>query len=316
MSEKQKGIVIKSTGNLYHVRAEDGGIITCTLKGQFRIHGIKTTNPIAVGDHVLFIKEPQQPHGLICDIEERKNYITRKSINLSRISHILAANIDSFFLVVSISNPRTPLGFIDRFLTAAESFRIESTLVFNKTDVYSEEDFELLEKLQDLYRGIGYTCLSVSALSKEGLDALQSCMQDKVSFFGGQSGVGKSTIINALDSNLQLTVGNLSEYYKKGKHTTTFAEMFELAFGGYIIDSPGIKEFGLIEYTREEVTHYFPEMLRLLPFCKFKNCTHTHEPQCAVKEAVEKGEIAASRYRNYISIIDNEDIDIKDWMLK
>lgn len=316
MAPKYKGIVIKSTGNLYTVRLESGEIIHCKLKGNFRIKGIKTTNPIAVGDRVQFVKEEKEAYGLIETIEERKNYIARKSINLSHITHLLAANIDSVFLIVSICEPRTPLGFIDRFLTAAESFRINTTLVFNKIDLYDNEATQRMNQLQTIYRDIGYPCLSVSATKKQGLDQLQQAMQNKTSLFGGQSGVGKSTIINALDSSLQLKIGDISSYNNKGKHTTTFAEMFELSFGGFIIDTPGIKEFGLIEYQKEEVTHYFPEMLRLLPHCKFKNCTHTHEPHCAVKTAFEKGEIALSRYQNYISIIENEDIDIKDWMLK
>lgn len=316
MPEKQKGIVIKSTGNLYHVRTENREIISCTLKGQFRIHGIKTTNPIAVGDHIQFIKDQKQPYGLITDIEERKNYITRKSINLSRISHVLVANIDRVFLIISMRNPLTPLGFIDRFLTAAESFRIETIIVFNKTDLYQEADLKQLDKLQSLYKDIGYKCLSISAINKEGLEDLKLLMQNKVSFFGGQSGVGKSTIINTVDDNLKLQTGIISDYNKHGKHTTAYTEMFELAFGGYIVDSPGIKEFGLIQFKKEEVSHYFPEMLRLLSQCKFNNCTHTHEPQCAVKEAFEKGKIAISRYQNYISFIENEDIDLKDWMIK
>ena len=316
MVDKFKGVVIKSTGNLYHVRLSTGKMIACKLKGQFRIHGIKTTNPVAVGDIVDFIKEEKQAYGLITCIEERKNYISRKSINLSHISHILAANIDNLFLIVSLCEPHTPLGFIDRFLTAAESFRIESMLVFNKTDIYKNADFKLLEKMTTLYEKVGYSCLSISAKEKKGLESLQAAMQNKVSLFGGQSGVGKSTIINTLDSSLRLQVGDISSYHKQGKHTTTFAEMFELSFGGFIIDTPGIKEFGLIQYEKEEVSHYFPEMLRLLSQCKFSNCTHTHEPQCAVKEAVEKGDIALSRYQNYISIIENEDIELKDWMLK
>ncbi len=316
MSEKLKGTVVKSTGNLYRVRTNNNQIIDCKLRGKFRIHGIKTTNPVVVGDYVLFIKDPQQPYGLITDIENRKNYITRKSTNLSHISHILAANLDCVFLIVTIDFPQTPLGFVDRFLTATESFRIKSILIFNKIDLYTEENLLQLEEWKSMYEKIGYTCLSVSAVTHEGLDDLKNLMKNKVSFFGGQSGVGKSTLINALDSSLNLSVGDISDYYKKGRHTTTFAEMFDLSFGAQIIDSPGIREFGLIQYEKEEVSHYFPEMLRLLPQCKFNNCTHTHEPQCAVKEALEKGEISETRYFNYISIIENEDIDLKDWMLK
>ncbi len=316
MSKKRKGIVIKSTGSIYAIRTDNGETIHCKLKGQFRIHGIKTTNPIAVGDYVFFIKEEHQNIGLITDIEHRKNYIIRKSTNLSRISHILAANIDRVFLIVSLSHPRTPLGFIDRFLTAAEAFRIESIIVFNKIDIYGDKEKEELKLLKKIYEKIGYTCISTSCVTAKGIKELKQLMKNKVSFFGGISGVGKSTIINSIDSNLKLKIGDISEYYKKGKHTTTFVEMFDLSFGGYIIDSPGIKEFGLIQYTKEEVSHYFPEMLRLLPACKFNNCTHTHEPECAIKDAVEKGEIAYSRYKNYIAIIEHEDIELKEWMLK
>jgi ribosome biogenesis GTPase len=316
MSQTYRGIVTKTTGSLYSVRMPNGEIISCKLKGNFRIKGIKTTNPIAVGDDVNFIKEEKEAYGLIIAIEERKNYIARKSINLSRITHLLAANIDKLYLIISLYEPRTPLGFIDRFLTAAESFRINTTLLFNKIDIYDKPALQALTQMQKMYRNIGYPCLSISASKKQGLDALKEDMLRKVCLFGGQSGVGKSTIINALDNTLQLKIGDISSYHNKGKHTTTFAEMFELSFGSFIIDTPGIKEFGLIDYEKEEVTHYFPEMLKLLPQCKFKNCTHTHEPQCAVKKAVEKGEIAMSRYHNYISIIENEDIDLKNWMLR
>ena len=215
MSAKRKGIVTKSTGNIYTVRTDNNEIIYCNLKGQFRIHGIKTTNPIAVGDHILFIKDKDQDMGLITDIKERKNYITRKSTNLSRISHILAANIDRFFLIVSLSQPRTPLGFIDRFLTAAEAFRIESIIVFNKIDIYNKKEMEELKQLKSLYEKIGYTCVNMSNTTGEGVEEVKALMQNKTSFIGGISGVGKSTIINSVDSSLNLKIGDISEYYKK-----------------------------------------------------------------------------------------------------
>jgi ribosome biogenesis GTPase len=315
MDNKEEGLVIKSTGSFYLVRTHDARIIECKLRGKFRMQGIKITNPITVGDIVLFVQEKQH-YGIITDIKERKNYICRKSINLSKISHLIASNIDCVFLIISLKNPRTPLGFIDRFLVATESFRIKTILLFNKTDLYDSQTQKAQQYLQKIYTLVGYQCLSTSAITKEGLDEVKSIMQNKVSLFGGQSGVGKSSIINSLDPAMQLKVGNISDYNNKGKHTTTFAEMFELSFGGFIIDTPGIKEFGLIEYKKEEVSHYFPEMLKLLPECKFNNCTHTHEPHCKVKQALEEGTIAPSRYQNYLDIIQNDDINLKDWMLE
>lgn len=313
--DKEQGLVIKSTGSSYLVRTQNGTIINCKLRGKFRIQGIKATNPIAVGDNILFTRENQQD-GSITDILPRKNYIYRKSVNLSKISHIIAANIDAAFLIVSMTEPRTPLGFIDRFLVAAESFRIKTILVFNKMDLYDSGLKTAQKQLQKTYTGIGYDCISTSAITGEGMDILKSEMKDKVSLFSGQSGVGKSSIINRIESDLQLKVSTVSDYNNKGKHTTTFAEMFELSFGGFIIDTPGIKEFGLIHYEKEEISHYFPEMLELLPQCKFSNCTHTHEPGCAVKQAWEEGKIADSRYQNYLAIIHGEDIELKEWMLE
>jgi ribosome biogenesis GTPase len=316
MSDKEAGLVMKSTGSFYLVRAQDDRIVACKLRGKFRMQDIKITNPVAVGDNVLFTQDNQQGYGIITDIKERKNYICRKSINLSKISHIIAANVDCVFLIISLKDPRTPLGFIDRFLVATESFRIKTILLFNKTDLYDSQTKKNHLYLQNIYTHIGYECLSSSAVTKEGIDELRLKMKNNISLFGGQSGVGKSSIINLLDPSLQLKIGNISDYNSKGKHTTTFAEMFELSFGGFIIDTPGIKEFGLIQYKKEEISHYFPEMLRLLPDCKFNNCTHTHEPSCRVKQALEKGEIAPSRYQNYLDIIQNEDINLKDWMIE
>lgn len=312
----QQGIVIKSTGNEYDIRTNGGSILHCKLRGQFRTKGFKSTNPIAVGDRVQFMQTGEKNYGIITKIEERKNYISRKSIKLSKITHILAANIDQLLLVVSLYKPATPLGFIDRFLTAAESFRIQCCLVFNKLDLYDAQHMQTLEQWQQIYEKIGYPCLRVSATQGEGIEALKSMMRNKISLMGGQSGVGKSTLINTISPHLQLKTGEISNSYEKGRHTTTFAEMFPLDFGGDIIDTPGIKEFGLIQYKKEEVSHYFPEMLSLVSQCKFNNCTHTHEPGCAVKKAVESRNIALSRYQNYLSIIENEDLNLKDWMLE
>jgi ribosome biogenesis GTPase len=314
VNKKEEGLVIKSTGSHYLVRMQDACIIACKLRGKFRLQGIKTTNPITVGDIVFF--ERQQNYGFITEIRERKNYIYRKSTNLSKITHIIASNIDTAFLVVSMVEPRTPLGFIDRFLVAAESFRIKTILIFNKIDLYNTEIQQKCQQWQQWYENIGYECISTSTVTGQGMDLLKEKMQNNVSLFSGQSGVGKSSIINVLEPNLQLKTSNVSDYNNKGKHTTTFAEMFELSFGGFIIDTPGIKEFGLIQYRKEEVSHYFPEMLKLLSLCRFNNCTHTHEPYCAVKQALEEDKIAQSRYINYLSIIENEDIDTKDWMLE
>jgi len=316
MANKEEGVVIKSTGSLYLVRTQNTSVLACRLRGKFRIQGIKTTNPITVGDNVVFERNNLQNQGVIMEIKDRKNYICRKSINLSKISHIIASNIDVAFLVVSMVEPRTPLGFIDRFLVAAESFRIKTILIFNKIDLNNAKTQEICQKWQDLYTSIGYECITISAVTGQGMDILKQKMQGQVSLFSGQSGVGKSSIINMLEPNLQLKTAHVSDYNSKGKHTTTFAEMFELSFGGFIIDTPGIKEFGLIQYKKEEVSHYFPEMLQLLDQCKFSNCTHTHEPQCAVKQALEECKIAQSRYINYLSIIHNEDILLKDWMLE
>ena len=316
MGNTEEGWVVKSTGSLYLVRTHNAEIITCKLRGKFRLDGIKTTNPITVGDIVSFERDSGQGYGFITTIRDRKNYIYRKSTNLSKITHIIAANIDCAFLIISMMEPRTPLGFIDRFLVAAESFRIKTVLIFNKTDLYNPKIEQICQKWQDLYTNIGYECISTSVVTGQGIDLLKEKMQDKISLFSGQSGVGKSSIINMLEPDLKLKTNYVSDYNNKGKHTTTFAEMFELSFGGFIIDTPGIKEFGLIQYKKEEVSHYFPEMLNLLSACKFHNCTHTHEPHCAVKQSLENGEIATSRYQNYLSIIQHEDIELKDWMLE
>ncbi len=315
MKPEEKGLVVKSTGKEYWIETNEHKIIKCVLRGAFRNQNIKTTNPIAVGDHVIFTID-KDDMGTIIHILPRNNYIYRKSINLSKTIHIIAANIDIAFLVISLIEPRTPLGFIDRFLVAAEAFRIPICILFNKNDLYRQEEKQLEEHLKNIYQPLNYTCLSISALTNNNTANLIHLMEGKISLFCGQSGVGKSSLINCIAPELQLKTGQISTYNQKGKHTTTFAQMFHLPFEGYIVDTPGIKEFGLIAYKKEEVGHYFPEILAVMSNCKFNNCTHTHEPHCAVKQAVENNQIAKSRYNNYLSIINNEDIDRSDWQLK
>jgi ribosome biogenesis GTPase len=307
-----KGVVIKSTGSWYTVLSKDGVIWECRIKGLFRIKGIKTTNPIAVGDKVEFEKE-EDGKGVIHSIEERKNYIIRKSINLSKQSHIIAANVDQAFLVVTLALPRTSAGFIDRFLLTAEAYHIPTIIIFNKTDLF-EKDKDLMKELDDfisIYEAIGYKCYKVSATEKIKIDQLKKLTTDKITLISGHSGVGKSALVNAMDKNLNLRVGEISDAHFKGKHTTTFAEMHSLSYGGFIIDSPGIKELGLVDMEKEEISDYFPEMRALRNKCKFNNCLHLNEPKCAVIEAVEKGGIAASRYNSYVGIMNGEELQIE-----
>ncbi|MGE5395064.1 MAG: ribosome small subunit-dependent GTPase A [Candidatus Saccharibacteria bacterium] len=309
----KKGIVVKSTGSRYTVKTTEGETIDCRIKGNFRIKGIRSTNPIAVGDHVEFTVRQEDSNvegiqvGLISNIIERKNYIIRKSPNLSKESHIIAANIDQAFLIVTISQPLTSTTFIDRFLVSAEAYRIPCRLIFNKIDLYNEEQTQKMEDMIAVYQKIGYTCLKVSATEQTGMDALKEMIKDKTNVFSGHSGVGKSTIINNLQPGLGLKTGDISEAHHSGKHTTTYSEMISLDFGGYIIDTPGIKGFGLLEMEKEEISHYFPEMFRLLNDCQYYNCTHTHEPGCAVKKAVAEGEIAESRYDTYLGLLDGDE---------
>lgn len=310
----RKGLVLKSTGIWYDVLTEDQKVIPCRLRGKFRIEGIKNTNPLVVGDHVLFDLMEDQT-GMITQIEKRKNYIDRKSTKLSKISHLIAANIDQAFLVVTLQDPRTSLGFIDRFLVAAEGFRIPTTLVFNKMDIYEEEMLEMVEYLSDLYSSVGYSILHTSIVTEEGIDSMRAKMSGKVSLFSGHSGVGKSALINTLYPGLDLKVGELSQYHRKGRHTTTFAQMFQLELKTFIIDTPGIKEFGLIEYSKDEIRDYFPEIRAYNNQCRFADCTHVHEPDCEVIKAVEEGKIPSSRYLNYIAILEDDDLKIADWEL-
>jgi ribosome biogenesis GTPase len=301
------GIVIKSTGSWYKVLDADHKEWDCRIRGKMRMHGIKSTNPVAVGDEVMFKKEEDKDTAVITEILPRKNYIIRKSINLSKRSHILAANIDHVYLLVTLVAPQTQTGFIDRFLVTAEAYHIPVTILFNKVDLYAEEDMDILEDFMSIYKGAGYRCLTISAKQENSVQFLQDEIKGKKVMFGGHSGVGKSTLINTLDPNLDLKTGEISAYHLSGQHTTTFAEMFELQTGGFIIDTPGIRAFGLIDFDKSELSHYFPEMRELIHECKFNNCQHLNEPQCAVKAAVEAGEISPERYYNYIKMMEEDE---------
>lgn len=296
------GLVVKNTGSWYQVCIDTGETINCKIKGSFRLKEIKTTNPIAVGDRVS-IELNKEGTALIYAIEERRNYIIRRSSNLSKQAHILAANLDQALLIVTLAHPVTSTIFIDRFLASAEAYHIPVKIVFNKVDLLTVDDREYLDGLIHLYETIGYPCLQVSALRKEGMDAVRQLLHSKVSLLSGHSGVGKSSIINLLVPELNAKVGVISEYHKKGMHTTTFSEMVPLPEGGYLIDTPGIKGFGTIDLRSEEVAHYFPDLFRFADKCRFYNCTHRHEPGCAVLEAVEKHQISQSRYQSYLNIM-------------
>ncbi len=306
----KKGLVTKSTGSWYTVKDEDAIRYECKIKGNLRIKGLKTTNPITVGDWVDFeflekdSSDQQRKVGLIYGVDERKNYIIRRSQNLSKQAHIIAANIDQAFLIVTINYPVTTYTFIDRFLASAEAYRIPVNLVFNKIDRYDKDQLEKMNEYIGIYQRIGYQCIQISATQNTGFEQLKDLMRNKISVFNGHSGVGKSTIINTLQPGLNLKTKEISNYHETGKHTTTFSELFELDFGAYIIDTPGIKAYGMLEMEAWEISHYFVEIFRISAHCQYNNCSHTHEPGCAVKEAYTKGEIAESRFISYLGLLE------------
>jgi ribosome biogenesis GTPase len=303
------GIVVKSTGSWYEVMKPSGEIINCRLKGKFRLQGLKHTNPVTVGDKINYEMEPNSENGVIFSIEPRKNYIIRKSSNLSKQTHIIASNIDQAILMVTIAFPTTSLGFIDRFLVTAEAYHIPTTIIFNKVDLCTNGLEDVLKETIDLYhKKVGYAYLKTSVNDKIGLDEVKELLQNKTTLVAGHSGVGKSSLLNAIEPNLNLRTGIISKTSFNGQHTTTFAQMHPLSFGGFIIDTPGIREFGVVDLNNAELSHYFKEMKPFIGKCKFNNCQHIHEPQCAVLEALEAGQIPAERYQSYLSIMANEDV--------
>ena len=300
-----EGTVYKSTGSWYTVITDDEKSFLCRIKGKFRTQSITSTNPVAVGDRVQFAIE-KDSKGVITEILPRKNYIVRKSVNLSKQIHILAANVDVAFLMVTLNNPVTYPAFIDRFLASAEAFQVDVVLLFNKEDTYSDTELNELRALQSVYQQIGYQCLEISALYGNQVDAVRTLMTDKVCMLSGHSGVGKSTLVNALAPGLKLKTAEISEQHQQGQHTTTFAEMHPLDFGAKIIDTPGIRGFGMIDFNKEELGDYFREFFAIKDQCKFNNCLHLDEPKCAIKAAVESGEIAPSRYKSYLQMLEDE----------
>lgn len=300
------GLVIKNTGSWYSVRTDDGSNVECKIKGNFRLKGIRSTNPVAVGDRVSIVRNAEGT-AFITDIEDRRNYIIRKSPNLSKQSHIIAANVDQAFLVVTVNYPQTSTTFIDRFLASAEAYRVPVVLLFNKTDILGPDELEYQGMMVNLYETIGYKCLAVSALDGNIVVTLEPLLKDRITLFSGNSGVGKSTLLNSIIPGLCLRTAEISEAHNTGMHTTTFSEMLPLPYGGWAIDTPGIKGFGTFDMEREEICGYFKEIFKFSKDCRFRNCTHTHEPGCAVRKAVEEHYISESRYNSYLSMLDDKD---------
>ena len=299
-----QGVVIKSTGSWYIVKTEDGELLNCRIRGKFRMQDIKSTNPIVVGDKVLLSQE--EDSFLIDELFDRKNIIVRKSVNLSKQTHILASNIDQAILVVTMQSPQTSTGFIDRFLVSAQAYGVDAVILFNKTDLYDKATLALLKERRSIYEKIGYRCLSKSTLNDD-LSDIKELMKAKVNVISGHSGVGKSTLLNSIQPNLNITTQEISEQHQQGQHTTTFSEMHDLDFGASIIDTPGVRGFGLIEMDKYELGDYFVEFFKLKSDCKFNNCLHINEPKCAVKLALENGEIAPSRYKNYLNMLEQDE---------
>jgi len=303
----ETGIVLKSTGSNYKVLGKAGNTIDCSVKGKLRMRELHTTNPIAVGDNVLFEIDNKNNSGIITEVLDRKNYILRKATNLSRHSQIIAANIDQVFLMITIILPETPVEFIDRFLITAEAYRIPAKIIINKTDLYGDAELEKLTYLESMYGRIGYECIRLSLYEKTNLDVLTDQMKDKISLISGYSGVGKTTLLNTLNPGFNLKTAGISDYHKQGKHITTFPEMHKMPFGGFVIDTPGIRGFGVVDMERNEIYHFFREIFIVSRNCRFNNCLHLDEPDCAVRKAVENGDIDFLRYRSYLNIMDGDD---------
>ena len=305
------GLVIKTAGDLYTILTADKSKIYCKLTGKYRLEGLKSTNPVVVGDQVEYAYDESNPFGRITEVKDRKNYIIRKSSNLSKTYQVIAANLDLLLLMVTIEYPKTYAEFIDRYLVTAEAYNIPVIILFNKTDLYNREHRQIMKEWSGMYQKIGYRCMAITATDKISVESLQGLLQDKVALIAGNSGVGKSTLIHTLDPALHPVIKEISDYHKKGKHTTTFVEMYSLSSGGFIIDSPGIKGFGLIDMEDEPLFHYFPEFFTISKECKYNNCIHIKEPGCAVLKAIEKGKISQSRYKSYISLLKEQETSQK-----
>jgi len=302
----EQGLVIKSTGSRYRILYRSGNTVECTIKGKFRVKELRATNPVAVGDNVLFEFEKGSNSGIITEVLDRKNYILRRASNLSKQTQVLAANIDQAFLMITIILPETPMEFIDRFLMTAEAYRVPSSIIINKTDIYGVSELERMEQIVSIYGKIGYECFMISLTGRTGIDTLREKMKDKINLLAGNSGVGKTTLLNMFEPSLNLKTGEISDYHKQGKHITTFPEMHKMPFGGFVIDTPGIRGFGVVDMERNEIYHFFPEIFKVSEKCRFYNCLHLDEPGCEVRKAVESGIIDPLRYRSYVNILEDE----------